>query len=149
MEVLRRSPFFEKGGGGGGAPPHGPSALCPAQHSFFNNVHLNHAEVDAPQRTAFIESLRKDPNGVLVTTGAFSQSLRLRNIACVINYDLPTEIAEYRRRLALPLGRQRGVVHSLFNAAADEGLAVHLILELKKVKALPPKELFMVVANTV
>eukprot|EP00668_Euglena_longa_P032018 GGOE01041300.1.p1 GENE.GGOE01041300.1~~GGOE01041300.1.p1 ORF type:complete len:643 (+),score=228.34 GGOE01041300.1:22-1929(+) len=86
--------------------------------SFPKCVWTIHGDVTQGCREKALEAFRRCPTSILVATDVASRGLDIQELACVINYHLPREIARYVHRIGRT-GRagHKGLAISFFDEA--------------------------------
>jgi ATP-dependent RNA helicase DDX5/DBP2 len=100
-----------------------------------------HGDLSQSQREGSLQALRVNPKAILVATDVASRGLDIKDLACVINFDLPNNIASYVHRIGRT-GRagKKGVAYTLFTYA-DAGMAGDLAKVIKEAGQEVPEEL--------
>ena len=66
---------------------------------MYKNVWVLHGDIEQAHRVRALDAFRDDPKAVLVATDVASRGLDIKELACVINYDMPGQIAQYVHRI--------------------------------------------------
>lgn len=109
------------------------SAYLNAKEIKAMAIHGNHR---AQQIEAAAETFNAGELNILITTDKILQSLELKNIETIINYDLPVEHEDYFSRLILV--DETGESISFVSAEDEKYLAV---IEMRQKNEIPQKEL--------
>ena len=66
---------------------------------YFPNVVGIHGDISQGRREQALSSLRRDPHGILVATDVVSRGLDIRDLQCVVNFEMPKESARCAGRV--------------------------------------------------
>ena len=115
------------------------SLMCSMLESGGLSVGLLHMGRSQMQRDEALQCFKFGITPVLVATSLASRGLDFPDVTQVINYDMPSDMGEYARRLGR-LGRvgQPGVATTLFTQA-DVAVAAPLVVALKAARQQVPE----------
>nr|WMV69924.1 putative ATP-dependent RNA helicase DDX5/DDX17 [Euglena gracilis]BDX17140.1 probable ATP-dependent RNA helicase DDX5/DDX17 C [Euglena gracilis] len=101
------------------------------------------ADLEQEQREKHLSAFRADPHGVLVCTNVAAHGLDIKDVAFVVNYDLPAEISQYVHRIGRT-GRagRPGTAYSLYHPDTDWPIVRQLIRCIRLAGQEVPAELY-------
>eukprot|EP00668_Euglena_longa_P012249 GGOE01014684.1.p1 GENE.GGOE01014684.1~~GGOE01014684.1.p1 ORF type:complete len:848 (-),score=267.26 GGOE01014684.1:41-2560(-) len=110
---------------------------------FCNHVFPYTADLEQSERESHLSAFRDDPHGILVCTNVAAHGLDIKDVAFVVNYDLPADIAQYVHRIGRT-GRagRSGIAYSLFHPDTDWAVVRQLIRCIRLAGQEVPEELY-------
>ena len=114
--------------------------LCDALLPDIPHVMGIHSEYSQDHRERALRAFRDNPHGVLVASDVASRGLDIKDLAMVVNYNVPNSIRTYIHRIGRT-GRagKEGLAYT-FISEDDAGFA-HSIVELMKTSGIEPPKL--------
>ena len=94
----------------------------------YSGVLAYGSKLSQDERNQNIKAFREDPHAIMVCTNLAARGLDIKDVAFVLNYDLPWRIEKYVHRIGRS-GRAgaKGVAYSLFNPSTDWRIVRQLI----------------------
>jgi superfamily II DNA/RNA helicase len=106
-----------------------------------------HGDVDGVRRSSVLTDFRNAPSGVLVATDVAARGVDVKGVACVVNYDVPSSMAQYvhrvgrtARAVAGDADVSYGEAHTLLcrGSRDDEAFSKQLVNSLRGSARSPP-----------